>query len=174
MRPLRVHPFAWEIRFCHASVNLTSQTWMKHYFVTVSRLGDGVIWYVMLALLPLFDPENGLKNLVHIAVTALIALQIYRVLKHWTKRPRPCAQGLFDPMTPALDEFSFPSGHTLHAVCFSLMFAHFYPALTGVLLFLTLSIALSRVVLGLHYPSDVVAGAAIGVGLAQLSLSLPI
>ena len=71
-----------------------------------------------------------------------------------------------------LDEFSFPSGHTLHAVSFSLVALAYYPILAWLLLPFALSVAVSRVVLGMHYPSDVLAAVAIGTGLASLSLWL--
>ena len=71
-----------------------------------------------------------------------------------------------------LDEFSSPSGHTLHAVAFSLVAMAHYPALAWALVPFTASVAVSRVVLGLHYPSDVLAATAIGSALAALSLWL--
>jgi undecaprenyl-diphosphatase len=71
-----------------------------------------------------------------------------------------------------LDRYSFPSGHTLHAVSFTLIFASYFPEWTGALSALTLLIALSRVVLGLHYPTDVAAGAMLGGAIATVSLRL--
>ncbi|MEK7737966.1 MAG: phosphatase PAP2 family protein, partial [Pseudomonadota bacterium] len=68
--------------------------------------------------------------------------------------------------------FSFPSGHTLHAVSFTLVASAAYPVLAPSLWLYTALVALSRPVLGLHYPSDVLAGAAIGALLAQLVLAL--
>jgi undecaprenyl-diphosphatase len=71
-----------------------------------------------------------------------------------------------------LDEFSFPSGHTLHAVAFTLVALAHYPMLAWLLIPYSASVALSRVVLGLHYPSDVLAATAIGSVLAAVSLWL--
>jgi undecaprenyl-diphosphatase len=71
-----------------------------------------------------------------------------------------------------LDPFSFPSGHTLHAVAFSVVAIVFYPVLAWVLVPFTVLVAVSRVVLGLHYPSDVLAGAALGALISAASLNL--
>lgn len=63
---------------------------------------------------------------------------------------------------PPLDEFSFPSGHTLHAVAFTAVACAWYTPLALLLVPYALLVAASRVVLGLHYPSDVLAAIAIG------------
>ncbi|MBL8460676.1 MAG: phosphatase PAP2 family protein [Zoogloea sp.] len=100
-------------------------------------------------------------------------MAIYKLLKMHTLRPRP-----FEVVTDVvcagcpLDKFSFPSGHTLHAVSFSLILAHHFPALALPVYGFALLVAVSRPVLGLHYPSDVLAGAAIGACLARGVISL--
>ena len=71
-----------------------------------------------------------------------------------------------------LDRFSFPSGHTLHAVGFTLLAVHAHPELAWFLIPFTVLVALSRLVLGLHYPSDVLTGAAIGTLMATLAIGL--
>ena len=71
----------------------------------------------------------------------------------------------------ALDKFSFPSGHTLHAVAFAVVFSWHFPLYGVALIPMVVLIAVSRVALGLHYPSDVAAGAAIG-ALVGLSVVL--
>jgi undecaprenyl-diphosphatase len=71
-----------------------------------------------------------------------------------------------------LDRFSFPSGHTLHAVGFSLVACSYYPGLEILLWLFTLLTGVSRVALGLHYPSDVVAGGALGALIAGASFAL--
>jgi undecaprenyl-diphosphatase len=73
---------------------------------------------------------------------------------------------------PPLDEFSFPSGHTLQAVGFTVVALAWYPLLAPLLLSFTALVATSRVVLGLHYPSDVLAAIGIGSALGSLALWL--
>jgi undecaprenyl-diphosphatase len=74
--------------------------------------------------------------------------------------------------TLPLDYYSFPSGHTLHAVCFSVVAVSYYPALWWLLLPFTLLVVASRLILGLHYLSDVIAGALIGGTIAFAGLYL--
>ena len=73
---------------------------------------------------------------------------------------------------PPLDRYSFPSGHTMHAVASYGRPWRIFPALSWTLVPAAGLIALSRVVLGLHYPTDVLAGAAIGALLAASGLAL--
>lgn len=143
----------------------------RAYFAAISRLGDGLFWYVLMAALLIADGAQGLAASVHLAATGVIALSLYKALKRWTRRPRPFASDArIRAWVAPLDEFSFPSGHTLHAVAFSLVAMAHYPALAWVLVPFTASVAVSRVVLGLHYPSDVLAATAIGTTLAGVSL----
>lgn len=106
-------------------------------------------------------------------LVGLVCMSLYKWLKGKTLRPRPYEvhQDIWLTGRP-LDRFSFPSGHTLHAVAFSLVLLSYYPQLYWLAVPFTVLVALSRVVLGLHYPSDVLAGAAIGSLIALLSLSL--
>ena len=71
-----------------------------------------------------------------------------------------------------LDRYSFPSGHPLHAVSFSILLVSYYPGLAWLVIPFVVLVALSRLVLGLHYISDVLAGGLIGALLATASLHL--
>jgi len=146
---------------------------LRRFFAVISRLGDGVFWYVLMAALVVVDGIDGIRASAHMAATGVIALVLYKLLKRWTPRPRPFASDVrIRAWVAPLDEFSFPSGHTLHAVAFSIVATAHYPALAALLIPFTASVAASRVVLGLHYPSDVLAALGLGTALAGFSLWL--
>jgi len=140
-------------------------------FRVFSRLGNGALWYVLMLVLGITQGRAGLEAAVRMLAAGMIGLMAYKLLKSSTSRPRPykVLRGIQAGIDP-LDAFSFPSGHTLHAVAFTVVAVAYFPALAPALVPITLLIAASRVILGLHYPSDVLAGAAIGVGVAQAVL----
>ncbi|MEM7763398.1 MAG: phosphatase PAP2 family protein [Pseudomonadota bacterium] len=145
----------------------------NHLFRAVSRLGDGVIWYGLLSILALLGGLPAAKAMLHVGLTALLGVVIYGFLKNRLVRQRPfISHGEIICRIAPLDQYSFPSGHTLHAVLFTIMFIHYAPALAAVLVPFAILVALSRVVLGLHYPSDVLVGAVLGGMLAYGSLWL--
>jgi undecaprenyl-diphosphatase len=140
-------------------------------FAAVSRLGDGIFWYVLIALLPALYGSAALAVSARMMIAGLAGLAIYKILKTRCARSRPFSvlSGI-DMVVPPLDAGSFPSGHTLHAVSFTTIAIAAYPELALLLVPFAVLVALSRVMLGLHYPSDVLAGAAIGFAVAQAAL----
>ena len=145
----------------------------RGYFAAVSRLGDGLFWYGLMGAMVWLDGIEGLRASAHLAAVGAVSLLLYKGLKRWTRRPRPyAADRRIRAWVAPLDEFSFPSGHTLHAVAFTIVALAYYPMLAWLLVPFTASVAASRVVLGLHYPSDVLAATGIGSVLALSSLWL--
>ena len=164
---------ARETRWCRRANHYCRRRRIRTLFAVISRLGDGVFWYLLMAALVLVDGMDGLRASAHMAATGVVALTLYKVLKRWTRRPRPFAADLrIRAWVAPLDEYSFPSGHTLHAVSFSVVALAYYPWLAPLLLPFTAGVALSRVVLGLHYPSDVLAATGIALLLGGASLQL--
>jgi undecaprenyl-diphosphatase len=138
-----------------------------------SWLGDGWFWYGLLLCLPVLYGAAGLRAAAHMALTGAVGVLIYKLIKSRAVRERPyITHSAIQCVSAPLDRYSFPSGHTLHAVSFTLLLTSYLPEWAAPLSALALLIALSRVVLGLHYPTDVAAGALIGCALAMLSLML--
>jgi undecaprenyl-diphosphatase len=156
------------------SVSHTSQYLViRAWFRIISRLGDGVFWYALMLGILAVEQGEGIKPVLHMLAAGLAGTLIYKWLKHKTHRPRPYQvhQDVFVTGKP-LDRFSFPSGHTLHAVAFGLVALFYFPLLAFLLVPFIAMVAMSRVILGLHYPSDVLAGAAIGYAIAAISINL--
>ena len=162
-----------ELKLCRQFNGLVRQSGACRLFQVASRLGDGAIWYGLIAALPLFFGRHGAVVALQMAVSGLAGLLLYRYLKRRFVRERPfITHTTITRAGVPLDRFSFPSGHTLHAVCFTILAVSGVPVLAFVLVPLAVTIALSRVVLGLHYPSDVLVGALIGLGLAAATMAV--
>jgi undecaprenyl-diphosphatase len=141
-------------------------------FRVVSRLGDGIFWYSLMLAMLATGGATAFGPFARMAGTGLACTLIYKWLKSKTSRPRPFAvENAVRAGADPLDPFSFPSGHTLHAVAFSMVAIAYYPMLAWLLVPFTVLVAASRVVLGLHYPSDVLAGAALGALIAVVGFA---
>jgi undecaprenyl-diphosphatase len=124
-------------------------------------------------VLAITSGELGRAVALQCAVAGAAGLVIYRALKNVLVRERPyITHAAIVCAGRPLDRFSFPSGHTLHAVSFTLVICSSLPVLAWVLVPVAVLIAGSRVVLGLHYPSDVAAGGMLGAVLALSTTAL--
>jgi len=154
---------AAEYRLCRRLNRGIEHTGIRVFFKTASRLGDGVIWYVLMLALPLLCGSEGLKVAALMLVSGAVGLAVYKLLKRTFVRERPFIRHAGISLAGApLDRYSFPSGHTLHAVAFTWQACAAFPELGFILIPLACAIAASRVVLGLHYPTDVLVGAFLG------------
>lgn len=163
---------AWD-RECVVALNaFAAHPRLVAALAVVSRLGDGLAWWALGIGLALFGGAEGLQCALHVALTAAVCGGVYLLAKRAIGRPRPYVhlESIRRGALP-LDEFSFPSGHTLQAVALGVVTMSYYPWAAVALVPFILATAVSRVVLGLHYPSDVLAGAALGALLAGASLA---
>ncbi len=151
-----------------------ARRWVVQWLTLVSRMGDGWVWYAAIVALPWASPGGrGSTCAIRMAAVGVVNVVIYKIVKRWIARPRPfrTCPGIRRCERP-LDEYSFPSGHTLHSVAFSLILTAYYPRMAMLVWPFTLLVAASRVILGLHYPSDVICGAVIGALTAAVSFNL--
>lgn len=161
----------WDVALC-IFCNRQSANWtIRNLFLMISRLGDGVFWYTLMIVLLLRYQFAALPAVLHMLAVGLFSTAIYKLIKGRALRPRPFnVYPAIICVGKTLDKFSFPSGHTMHAVSFSIIAVFYFPTLIWLVLPFAVSVALSRPILGLHYPSDVLAGAALGASIALLSL----
>ncbi|MFN0167961.1 MAG: phosphatase PAP2 family protein [Bryobacteraceae bacterium] len=146
--------------------------WVRLWMLYATRLGDGWLWYAMAVVLLLFGGPARFVAVGEATLSASIAVALFLRLKKLARRKRPCA---IEPHSWARllppDQFSFPSGHSMTAFAVAVSLGFFYPTLLVGLLFCAMSIAASRVLLGMHFLSDVLTGSAIGCTIACLVFS---
>ena len=123
-----------EYRLCRRLNRGVEHTWVRVLFKTASRLGDGIIWYALMLALPLMYGSQGLRVGLIMLATSAVNLATYKFLKRTFVRERPFIRhaGISLAQAP-LDRYSFPSGHTLHAVAFAWQACAAFPELAVVL-----------------------------------------
>jgi undecaprenyl-diphosphatase len=137
----------------------------------ISHTGDG-IWYLLLAfILLMFEPNCGRTFFWSGIIAYTFDVSLYLVLKNFIKRNRPAASiDYYQAWITPSDKFSFPSGHTAAAFLFSCLIANFYPIFAIPCFIWASLIGASRVLLGVHYPTDTVAGAVLGASCAFIGI----
>lgn len=145
---------------------------LRSYVQLVSASGDGYLYGLLAFILILVDREAGSQLLMVGCAAFLIELPLYWLLKNTCKRRRPFhVVAAMAPFLKPSDEFSFPSGHTTAAFLFATVASHCFPALTLVLFIWAAFIGLSRVMLRVHFVSDVLAGMLLGTLIANICLA---
>jgi undecaprenyl-diphosphatase len=148
-----------------------STGFLNKFFSTITDVNNWYIAYIILAGIAFF--KGGTRG--KILVIGLIFLIIvtdqtgYRILKEIFERIRPC-RALSDVITPigCAGGYSFPSNHALNNFAAATFISRLYPAYRWVVFIVAILISVSRVYLGIHYPSDILGGAVIGVGFGYL------
>jgi undecaprenyl-diphosphatase len=140
--------------------------WFRILMMLATRGGDGWLWYALGLILVFYGGEQRFSSIGAAASSAVAGIFVFRTLKHTSRRKRPCEiePHCWASILPP-DKYSFPSGHSITAFAVAISLGLFYPYLLTALLALAFLIAASRIVLGMHFLSDVLAGSAIGVTL---------
>ena len=161
-----VSMFHWVMARRHRALFTAISRW-------ISRTGDGGL-YVLLAGYLYWTGMPADRLLLITALAAfLIERPLYCVLKRGFKRNRP-QDALFDFRSFIIpsDKFSFPSGHTSAAFLMATLMAYFHPALILPAYLWASGVGLSRIFLGVHFPTDILVGATMGASIALISLRM--
>jgi undecaprenyl-diphosphatase len=137
----------------------------------VSRSGDGFLYLLFAIYLYGSGTPVGRMFLVSALLAFALERPLYFVLKNSLKRSRPQdALGNFRSFIIPSDKFSFPSGHTSGAFLMATLVACFYPALAVPAFVWAACVGLSRIFLGVHFPTDILVGMTMGVSIASVAL----
>jgi undecaprenyl-diphosphatase len=144
---------------------------LDKFFSIITDVHNWYITYFILVCLAFF--KGGRRG--KIAVVGLILLIIitdqtgYRILKELVMRSRPCV-ALADAITPigCAGGYSFPSNHALNNFAAAIFLMRLYPNYKWIFLVVAALVSISRIYLGVHYPSDVIGGAIIGAAFGYL------
>ena len=150
--------YAMRTRF-HGRAAETAGRWL-------GRIGEyGAVWLVIGIALALVDPDNG-EDWVVAGILGPVAIGLNFVVKVIVRRPRPVLEGL-PPLGGAPSSLSFPSAHATSSFACATAMTRIAPE-AAVLFILAAAIAAGRPYLGMHYPSDVLAGAVLGTALGLI------
>ncbi len=143
-----------------------SLPFLDKFFSIITSVNNWFITYViLLGITWKFGGKRGkiavIVTLIMVAVTDQTG---YRLLKEFFARPRPC-DALTDVITPlgCTGTYSFPSNHALNNFAAATYFSFLFPKFRAILFIIASLVAISRVYLGLHYPSDIIGGAILGI-----------
>jgi undecaprenyl-diphosphatase len=155
----------WDTVFLTRIIGLEGRKLFSVAIPWISHSGNGYYYPLLPLLIYFFSPDKALP-FFYVALTAYaIELPVYKLMKNLIKRDRPCEAlaNVHKRVSPS-DRFSFPSGHTAAAFVMVTILAHFFPVLMLPAACWAFLVGLSRIYLGVHYPTDILAGMVIGMG----------
>ncbi len=148
------------------------QRLVKQFFVLLSKIGNGGLYLLSVVFISL-TRVNGFEIFLCFMIGFMLERILYFSIKKSTKRLRPFEKlQITDILLMPPDKYSFPSGHTSAAFLYATILISFYPAFAVPLIVHAILVGISRIILNLHYPSDVFFGMIIGYSTAKLSFEI--
>lgn len=151
--------------------NDASPVWLRRSAIGFSKSGDGGLYVALFLSFWWFTEQAHFQQLAMSLLVGFVNERpIYFLVKKRIARVRPCdclVQGAY--LVPS-DRFSLPSGHSAGAFVVATILTMYLPEFAGLWLVWASGVAASRVIIGVHYPADVVIGAVMGSSCAVLAV----
>lgn len=172
MKSLMIKILNWDTKLYLMIHGWDRQFWIHIWMKYWTHLGSNQAGFVYGGILIGVHYLNKDTIIFNLLASIIISQMIIHALKRLINRPRPYAAMVLKTVKrPPGCIYSFPSGHTAIAFTMALGGSVLVPILTPLFLFMALCVGLSRIVLGYHYPIDVLVGGSISIlvhGLAIL------
>ena len=154
----------WDVVFLNSIFGLNGKRLISAVMPWISHSGNGYYYPAVPLFLYFTRPQIAGSFLLAALLAFAIELPLYKILKNQIKRDRPCevVSGVHQRVSPS-DQFSFPSGHTAAAFVIATLISFFLPVLAIPVFTWALLVGFSRIYLGVHYPSDILAGLVVGI-----------
>lgn len=155
----------WDQRCFVALFSKSERKRIHQFSYWCSKTGDGPFYLLLVVLFFLLELTHAGAFTELLLLSLAIELPLYLVLKNSIRRQRPyqLMAGMMQAHIEASDKFSLPSGHTAAAFVVATSLLCFYPDWAWLAFSWAGLIGLSRILLGVHFPLDILAGSSLGV-----------
>jgi undecaprenyl-diphosphatase len=156
------------------AVHSIQDYYLTEFFLGVAFISSEIIIFFILTSLFLWN-ERKRSWIIPLWVTLALSALASFILKNIIQRERPFDQGIVSVLPviqSSISDFSFPSAHAIFAFCAIPILSKEFPRLRYFWIAFAVIIAFSRVYLGVHFLSDVIAGALIGYGIGELVVAI--
>ncbi len=161
----------YEVVFMLGLCSFRRHAWLTRFLFCLSRMGDGLLWWISGLLFLIVGTTRTCWAVLAAAVAVGISVAIFILVKKWVGRLRPFEQWCdISSLIVPPDKFSFPSGHTMTAFSVYAVYSDLIPGSGALFLPIAVLLGISRIFLGVHYPSDVVVGALLGVAIGKMTV----
>jgi undecaprenyl-diphosphatase len=163
----------WDVVFLNTIFGLNGKRLISVVMPWISHSGNGYYYPAIPLILYFIEPQVAGAFFLGALLAFALELPLYKFLKQRIKRDRPCqvVSGVHQRISPG-DQFSFPSGHTAAAFVIATLISHFFQALQVPVYGWALLVGVSRIYLGVHYPTDILAGLAVGIICALAGITI--